>query len=212
MAAAQGTLQDCVSDTWSSTEFLACAAKSAGGLLCFRPPASQQVGHSLPKALRQLPMSQPFGLISLPQLWRAFFFLFVSRIAQHTWKRGAPALLHTGTVAEGGGVSVAKGRLAGTPGTFCHHEKHTKHTVVCSKQAFHSTVRAVQVARAGKRWGTTTSGFRPQPICEFSNRVHWVYRGLLGGGQCRDSSALALATACPNFWGSCCKNRIYDLG
>lgn len=73
MAAAQGTLQDCVSDTWSSTEFLACAAKSAGGLLCFRPPASQQVGHSLPKALRQLPMSQPFGLISLPQLWRAFF-------------------------------------------------------------------------------------------------------------------------------------------
>ena len=49
-------------------------------------------------------------------------------------------------------------------------------------------------------------------ICGFSNGVHCVYRGLLGGGQCRYSSALALTVVCPDFWKSCCKNRIYDLG
>lgn len=68
------------------------------------------------------------------------------------------------------------------------------------------------------RWHEQGRGGVPRPVgfdlsrSEFSNGVHWVYRGLPGGGQCRDSSALALATACPNFWGSCCKNRIYDLG
>lgn len=48
-------------------------------------------------------------------------------------------------------------------------------------------------------------------ICEFSSGVHCVYRGLLGGGQRRYSSAVALTTVHPNFWKSCCKNRIYDF-
>ena len=86
-------------------------------------------------------MPQPFGLISLLQLQRAFL---VSMIAEHTWKRGALALPRPGTAAQDSGVSVVKGRPGGTLGMFCHLEKRTKRMVACSKQALPSTVRAVQ--------------------------------------------------------------------
>jgi len=71
-------------------------------------------------------MSQPLGVASLPQLWKA---ILVSLIAEHSWKWGAPALPRTGTGAQDSSVSVVKGQLGGTLGMFCHPENCTKHVV-----------------------------------------------------------------------------------
>lgn len=132
-------------------------------------------------------------------------------IAEHTWKQGTLAFPRTGTVAQDSAVSVVKRRLGGTLDTFCHLEKCTKCMAACSKQALHSTVRAVRVTCQEEVGYHDQQVSTADEICEFSNGVHCVSRSLLGGGQCRYSSALALTAVCPNFWESCCKNRIYDL-